>query len=134
MTAKLNFQQAITAGLTAGAAAAAINAVLFFIFKAVGVITDDIFIQPNQPLTIVPILISSIMPAIVGSMIFFLFEKYSNNGYRNFTILAVVLFVLTLANPFVGIPNVTISYGVALDIMHVVVAFALLYFIGRARK
>jgi len=37
-------------------------------------------------------------------------------------------------NPFMGIPNVTVAYGVALDVMHIVVALAILYFIQRAKK
>jgi hypothetical protein len=48
MNAKLNFKQIITAGAMDAGASLVINAILFFIFKAAGVITDDIFIQPNQ--------------------------------------------------------------------------------------
>jgi hypothetical protein len=50
--------------------AAIINAILFFIFKALGFFTDDVFIQPNQPLTIVPILFSSILPTLIGGLFF----------------------------------------------------------------
>jgi uncharacterized membrane protein len=131
MKSKLTFQQSITAGAMAGAAAAVINAILFFIFHGAGVLTDDIFIQPNQPLTIVPILISSILPSIVGSIVFFLFEKYTNNGFGIFRILSIVLLVLSFVNPFLGIPGVTTGYAVVLNVMHVVVAFSLLYFINK---
>lgn len=132
MQSKLNFTQSITAGAIAGGVAAAINAVLFFIFRSAGVLTDDIFVQPNQPLTVVPVLMSSIVPSIIGSIIFFLLEKYTNNGWGIFKIVALIVFVLTLGNPFFAIPGVTIAYGVVLDIMHVVVALSLLYFINRS--
>ncbi|MFM1999594.1 MAG: hypothetical protein RL204_1541 [Bacteroidota bacterium] len=134
MNTKLTFKQSITAGAIAAAASVVINAVLFFIFHAAGILTDDIMIQPNQPLTIVPVIISSILPSIVGACVFFLFEKYATNGYKGFTILSIILLVLSFANPFVGIPNVTMGYGVVLNVMHVVVAVALLYFIKRAKK
>jgi len=132
MQSKLNFTQSITAGAIAGGVAAVINAVLFFIFRSAGVLADDIFVQPNQPLTVVPVLMSSIIPSIIGSIIFFLLEKYTNKGWGIFKIVALIVFVLTLGNPFFAIPGVTIAYGVVLDIMHVVVALSLLYFINRS--
>lgn len=132
MTSKLNFTQSITAGAIAGGVSAVINAVLFFIFHGAGVITDAIPVQPNQPLTVVPVLISSVLPAIIGSIVFFLFEKFTNNGFGIFRIVAIVLLVLSLASPFMGIPNITTGFAVVLDIMHVVVAFAVLYFINRS--
>ena len=134
MNTKLNFKQIITAGALAAGASVVINAILFFIFKAAGVFTDDIFIQPNQPLTIVPIIISSILPSLIAACVFFLFEKYSSNGFKIFSIVAIVLMVLSFANPFMGIQGVTVAYGVVLDVMHVVVALSLLYFIKRAKK
>jgi len=75
MKAKLNFKQIIIAGAIASLASVIVNAILFFIFHAAGILTDDIMIQPNQPLTVVPIIISSILPTLVGSCIFFLFEN-----------------------------------------------------------
>ncbi len=134
MKTKLNFKQIITAGAIAAGVSVIINAILFYIFKGAGVFTDDIFIQPNQPLTIVPIIISSIMPSLVGASVFFLFEKYSSNGFKIFSIVSLVLLVLSFVNPFMGIQGITVAYGVVLDIMHVVVALSLLYFIKRAKS
>ncbi len=134
MNAKLSFKQSMMAGLMAAGAAAVVNAVLFFIFHAAGIITDDIMIQPNTPMTVVPILISSIMPTLIAALVFFLIEKNSQNGVKIFTIVALVLMVLTFANPFMGIPGVTVAYGIALNVMHVVVVAALLCFINRAKK
>lgn len=134
MNTKLNFKQIMTAGALAAGASVIMNTILFYTFKAAGVFTDDIFIQPNQPLTIVPVIISSIMPSLIGAGVFPLFEKYLKNGYSIFRIVALVLLVLSFVNPFMGIQGVTIAYGVALNLMHVVVAFSLLYFIQRAKK
>jgi uncharacterized membrane protein len=134
MNAKLTFKQSILSGLIAGAVSAVINAVLFFIFHAAGIIVDTIFIQPNVPLTVIPVLISSIVPSIIASIVFFLLEKFTNNGFRIFSIISIILMILSFANPFVGIPEVTVGYGVVLNIMHVVVVFSLLYFIQRSKK
>jgi len=133
MTSKLNIQQALKAGAIAAGAAAVINAIVFFIGQAAGIITDNVFVEPNQPLTIAPVLISSIVPAIIGSFVFFLFEKYTQNGYKNFSILAIAFLVFSLAGPF-NIPNVPVAYAIALNVMHLVVGGAVLYFIGQAIK
>jgi hypothetical protein len=134
MKTKLAFKQAFMAGLMAAGVATGLNALLFFIFKAQGVIVDTIFIQPNQPLTVVPIIISSILPSLIASLVFFLLEKFTKNGFKVFRIIALVLAVLSFINPFMGIPNVTVAYAVVLNLMHVVVAGAVLYFIGKAVK
>ena len=134
MNTKLSFKQIITAGAIAAGFSMAINAILFFIFHGSGVLSDSIFIQPGQPMTIVPVLLSSIIPSLIGASIFFLFEKYSTNGFKVFSILSIVLLLLSFANPFMAIPNVTVAYGVVLNAMHVVVALSLLYFIKRAKN
>jgi Family of unknown function (DUF6069) len=134
MKAKLSFKQSIIAGLLAAAVAAVVNAILFFIFHAVGVITDDIMIQPNTPMSVVPIIISSIMPTLIAAVVFFLLEKYTANGFKIFTIISIILMVLTFANPFMGIPGITAAYGIVLNVMHVVVVAALLFFINRAKN
>ena len=76
MNSKLSFKQIITAGAIAAGCSAVINALLFFTFHAAGVLSDTILIQPGQPLTVVPIIMASILPSLIGASIFFLFEKY----------------------------------------------------------
>jgi hypothetical protein len=134
MKTKITFTNALKAGFFAGLAAAAVNAVLFFIFHTAGIITDDIFVQPETPMTVVPIIFSSLVPSVIAGLIYFLFDKYSSKGYRNFSILAIILFVLSLANPFMGIPNVTVAYGIALNVMHVAVFGFVMYFVRKANK
>ena len=134
MNTKLSFKQIIIAGVIAAGVAAVTNAILFFIFHSAGVLTDDIMVQPNQPLNIVAIIMASIIPSLIGACIFFLFEKFGKNGLKIFSMVAIILLVLSFGNPFFGIPNVTIAYCIVLDIMHIVVALSLLYFIRRAKK
>lgn len=134
MKNKVSFGSSVKAGLFAGLAAIVINVILFFIFHAAGVISDTIFIQPGQPMTVVPIIISSILPAIVASMVFFLFEKFTKNGYRIFMIISIVLLLVSFINPFVGIPGVTVGYALVLNVMHITVVAPLLFFINREVK
>lgn len=134
MTSKLSFKQVMMAGLMAAAVSASINAILFFLFKGIGWITDDIFVQPNQPMTVVPVIISSFAPTLIASIVFFLFEKYTQNGFKIFSIVTIILMLLSLAGPFAGIPNATMQYSLSLAPMHLVVPMVLLYFISKSKK
>lgn len=132
MQNKLTIGQSFRAGLIAALVAAVINTLVFFIFKAMGIFTETILIDGKVPLTIAPVLMSSIVPTLVATLVFFLFEKFSNKGFRNFRILSIVLLLVSLFSPL-SIPNITMAYIVGLDIMHVVVALLLLYFIQKAK-
>lgn len=130
---KIEIKSALKAGFMAVIAAATINSILFFVFQSLGIIVDTIEPQPGQPLSVIHIILSSTIPSIIGAMVFYLFDKYSSKGLRNFQILAIILLVVTFVNPFMGIPNVTTGYALALNVMHVVVAFSLLYFIRKEK-
>ena len=134
MKQKVNFKQSLSAGAMAAGVAVVVNAILFFVFHGAGILTDDIFVQPNQPLTIVPIIISSIVPTLIAAILFFLLEKYTSNGFKIFSIVATILFIIFLVNPFTGIKGVTISYALALELMHLVVFLPLMFFIRKAVK
>ena len=134
MNQKISFKNAILAGLYAGIAAAVVNAILFYIGRAAGVFTDQLEVQPGQVLTVVPVLISSILPAVIAAIVFFLLDKFTSKGMLIFTIVSVVLLVLSFMNPFIAIPGITMASGVLLDVMHVTVVLGLLYFLKRAKK
>lgn len=42
--------------------------------------------------------------------------------------------LLSLTSPFMAIKEMPVAYGLVLDVMHVVVALSLLFFIKRAKK
>ena len=134
MTAKLNFKQSMSAGLMAAVAALVINVVLFYIFHSTGVIDDKILIDGKQPLSIVPIIFSCIIPSLIAALVFFLMEKFTNNGYVIFSVVAIILLILSFLSPFMTIKGISIGYGIVLNIMHIVVALSVLYFIRRALK
>ena len=134
MKPKVNLKQSLTAGTMAAGVAVVINAILFYAFHGAGILADDIFVQPNQPLTIVPIIMSSIVPILIAAILFFLLEKYTSNGLKIFNIVATILFVIFLIMPFTGIKGVTISYALVLELMHLVVFLPLMFFIRKAVK
>jgi hypothetical protein len=134
MTAKLNFKQSMSAGLQAALAAFVINGALFYIFHFSGIINDDILIDGKQPLTIVPIIFSCLIPSLMAALVFFFMEKFTNNGYVIFSIVALVLLLLSFLSPFMTIKGISVGYGIALNLMHIVVALSVLYFIKKALK
>ena len=85
-------------------------------------------------MTIAPIIFASIAPTLIATLVFFLFEKFTNNGFKIFRNISLVLMVISFVNPFMGIEGVTVGYALVLDIMHLVVVSSLLYFIGKAFK
>ena len=132
MTDKLSFKESLMAGLWAAITASVINAILFFIYDAAGVITNTIFVQPGKPLSIINVIFTSIIPTLIAGIVFFLFEKYTKKGFKIFTIVSIPLLILSFLNPFVGIPGVPVAYALALCTMHVIVAASLLYFIWKS--
>lgn len=129
MKTKLGFKKSLYACLMASGASVIINSLLFFIFQAFGILTNDVYVQPNQPLTIVPVIISSILPTIIASLVYFLIEKFSENGFKVFTLISVVLLILSFASPFMAVDNMPIGFGIVLNLMHIVVATNVLLFI-----
>lgn len=111
----------------AGITAAVLNAMLFFAADSLGLIVSTALVQ-GQPLTVVPVLISSIMPAVVAGLVYALLGRFTRRPWPIFRTVSVVLVVLSFANPFLGIPGITVPMGIALNLMHLVVAGAVLYF------
>ena len=122
----------MSAGLQAAVAALVINVILFYIFHSTGVIHDNILIDGKQPLSIVTIIFSCVIPSLIAALVFFLMEKFTNNGYLIFSIVAIVLLILSFLSPFMTIKGISVGYGIALSLMHIVVALSVLYFIRRA--
>jgi drug/metabolite transporter (DMT)-like permease len=130
---KPSFKSIITTAAVAGVISAVVNSILYFIFHAAGVIPDDVYVQENQPLTLFPVVISSFVPSLLAGVVFYLFCRYTQKGFRYFSILAIILLLLSFANPFMAIKNIPLSMGLALNAMHIVVVTSLLYFFKRTK-
>jgi hypothetical protein len=133
MSPKVSLSGAMQAGAWAGIVSGIINAALFYIFHWMRIIRDEILLQENQFMTVVPIIITSCFVCIAGGFVYYLIDRFTQRGYRIFTILAIIVLLISFANPFIMIENVPLTYGMALNIMHVVVVGVLFYFIKRAK-
>jgi hypothetical protein len=69
---KPSFKTIIMAAALAGGVSALINSILYFIFHAAGVISDNVYVQENQPLTLMPVIIFSFVPSLLAGVVFYL--------------------------------------------------------------
>jgi uncharacterized membrane protein YvlD (DUF360 family) len=128
---KPGFKSTIIAAAIAGVTAAIINSILYFLFLATGLISNSVFVQDGQPITVLPVIISSLIPSLLAGVVFYLLSRYTTNGYRIFSIIAIILLVISFANPFMAIEGVPLKMAIALNVMHIVVVASLLYFFKR---
>jgi hypothetical protein len=125
---KINLKGILKTGLYAGLISATVNIILFFLFKGLDILSDSVFITHSQPLTVLPVMIASFVSSIIGSVILYFLLRYTNNGMYIFSIITMVLVLISLFEPFIVIKNITLLYGVALGMMHVIVAVILYQF------
>ncbi len=133
MSTKVTLKGALQAGALTGIVSGVINAALFYLFHNMDIITDDVLLQPGVYMTVAPIVITSFVTSLVGAFVYYLLDKNTQRGYRIFSIVAIVILLLSFTNPFMLIDNVPLTYAMALNIMHVVVIGVLFYFIKRAK-
>ncbi len=109
-----------------GAIAAAANAVLFFVYQALGL---NIILpignpsdptQATAPLILPAVLVVSFLPALGAGVLLFLLSKLTRRPITIFTIVAIVLLVLSFGMSIAL--DIPISHKLALDLMHVVAA------------
>lgn len=112
----------IIAGLFGGGIAAVINVIIYFIAGPLNVA------QPGgeiAPVTLVPIIVASIIPAIFAGITLWLTRRFTSNGTRIFQILAVVLLLLSFASPFTAAETTAIALG--LNLMHLVAGSSIIW-------
>lgn len=130
-TSLLNARKLVSLAPLAGLIAAVLNAILFLIGSSTGAIPAD-FIIPNagQPLTIVPVLVSSFLPAIAGGLLLALLNRFTKRPLRIFTIITIAILVLSFIGPL-GIPGAPIGMIIILELIHVVVVGVVLMAFNR---
>lgn len=109
------------AALVAAGGSAAINALIYLIGGAFGAFPSDVFVQPGQTLTIVPVIMASIIGALGGTAAFAALARFTRRPITLFRIIAAVVLVLSFVSPF-GIPGAPVAMIVALELMHIVSA------------
>lgn len=78
----MKIQYLLKTGLVAGVVVAIINVTIYLISKSAGIISDNILLAGGEPLTLVPVVISSLLPGIFTSLLLWAISKYSGNPVR----------------------------------------------------
>lgn len=127
----INARKLLSLAPLAGLIAAVLNAILFLIGSSTGAIPAD-FIIPNagQPLTLVPVLVASFVPAIAGGLVLALLNRFTKRPLRIFTIITLLILVLSFMSPL-SIPGAPVGMIVILELMHVVVVGVVLIAFNR---
>ncbi len=133
MTTNVNYSKILLEAGKAIGIATVVNVVLFFILFSAKLIDPHIGVGPaNDPINVVAVAISTVMFLAIATVIFLLLARFTQNPARIFTWVCMVVFVLTLANPFLAIPNVPISMAMAINLLHIAPAYLIWRFLTRS--
>ena len=115
----------------AGLAAAGINASLYLLGTALGTMDPTVQVGPDQSITLLPVMLSSFVPALVAGLVLAGLNLFLARPFRVFNILALVILLVSFTNPYLMIENVPPLMGLWLNLMHVVVAGVVVYSFNR---
>ncbi len=125
--ASITLKSSLIKGLLAGLAASIMNSALFYAFKNLGAINDTVQIMPGEPLGVHNAIISSIISSVIASAVYFVIALFARDAFRIFQRIAWIILLLSFFSPFLFIPEVPVGYAISLNIMHIVVAAAVIY-------
>ncbi|GBL37114.1 hypothetical protein EMGBD1_08010 [Anaerolineaceae bacterium] len=129
---KLSMNTTWRKGLTAAAFAAVINTVLYVAGSALGGFPAEVITPMGTPITLVAVILASIAPLLVGTVVYTLLNRWTTNPNRWFTIIAILVLLAFVPGPLT-LPNAPMLMIVLLEVMHLVAGGALLYFLTRTR-
>ena len=115
------FKRLLWAAPLAAIAAAVANAVVYFVASVLGAMPQDFVVQGSGPITLTPVVLSSLIGAAGAAMVFTAVALLSRRPIRTFCIVAAVVLVLSFATPLT-IPGALLSMILTLELMHVVAA------------
>lgn len=131
--AKPTFVNVLKAGLIGGITAAGLNVILLLLAGVFGitlvVMAGNPAEQQAMTLTAVPIILFSIMPALIGALVFFLLTRISAKAATIFTVIAVVITILSLL-PVLGQPLAPVGM-IVLALMHFIAAGVITYWLTK---
>ena len=121
-TEKTNFSKIMLLSVIAGGISIVLNGIIYFAGKAAGAFPETVLLgEGGAPLTILPVIISSLVPSIIAGLVMGLINRFSSKPFKVFSIITAVLLPLSFINPFM-IPNAPVIMAILLNVMHVVVA------------
>jgi len=117
-------------GLLAGIIAGTLNVVIYFIAKQMSWVSNSVLLPGGKPLTLLPIIFSSVIPSILAAVTLFALDRMSDNPISIFTIIGIVILLLSLGGPF-SIPRLPTSTRLTLALMHLIAGGVIIYFLRK---
>lgn len=105
----------------AAVSAAAANAIVYFVASALGTMPQDFVVQGSVPITLAPVIFSSLIGAAGAAVVFVVIALLARRPIRTFRIVAAVVLVLSFATPLT-ITGAPLSMILTLELMHLVAA------------
>jgi hypothetical protein len=118
---QVSFKRLLWAGPLAAVSAALANAVVYFVASALGTMPQDFVVQGSGPITLAPVVVSSLIGAAGAAVIFTIVALLTRRPIRTFRVVAAVVLALSFATPLT-IPGAPLSMILTLELMHVVAA------------
>ena len=118
-------------GAIAAIVAAVINAILFIVGGAAGGFPASVLTPMGVPITLPTVLLMLIVPILIGALGYTVLSRITTNPGRWFTILTVIILILMFVTPLQLAAAPTLMV-VLLEIMHLVVGGAAIYFLTRS--
>src|SRR3712207_2793008 len=86
---RVDYSKVWWVGGLAAVAAAVVNAIIYLIASAAGWMPETVLAQPmNQAITIVPVIMSSIMGVVVGTVVYAVIGRFARRPVTVFRIVA----------------------------------------------
>ena len=117
----IDYRRLLWVAPLAAAVAAVANAILYFIGDALGAFPDSVIVAGGQPMTVTPVIISSIVGVLGGAIVFAIIGRFARRPIAVFRVVAGVVLLLSFAQPFF-ISGADAGYRAGLILMHVVAA------------
>jgi hypothetical protein len=132
---KSGIAQFVQAGLIGGLIATVLNLVLWFIGNALNGGAMEVITPVAPEPAGVPwfaVILSSILPGVVGGLLYGLLARFTNKATTIFLVISVLVFIAFIYNPISAGQSLTTI--LVLELMHVVVAVPVIWFILAARR
>jgi len=118
-------------GGIAAIVAAVVNAILFILGSAAGGFPASVLTPMGVPIMLTAVLLMSIVPILIGTLGYTILSRITTNPGRWFTILTVIILIVMFVTPL-QLAAAPILMVVLLEIMHLVVGGAAIYFLTRS--
>ena len=127
---KVQFAKLLYIAPLAAIASAVVNSILFYLFIQQGWIDQNILVH-RERLEVSHIIMASVAPSLLAGVVFAIIGKFFQSPFQVFAYVTIPLLLFTFINPFAGIIGITLSMGIALNVMHITVALFVLYLFKR---